>query len=320
MNKNILIIGASGQIGSLLCEYFSKTPHKVFTLNKMGDTLFPLILSSSDSVDKIDSESMFVAQFSRILVKYSIHHIIHCASPRGSLKTLEFYDRKELERTNYTLSKYLVESIALKQLQTTITFLSTSAMFTSIDKNLIIDETTEHNPSSIYGEIKSKTVKFLDLSGIDLGLNFNSLILFNQESPRRNKGFLFNHLAHQMNDFKSGKIDKIEVDNKEYSADWSDARDLPQLVDLILTNELKGNFIVASGIIHSIQELLLKSAKVLAFNLEGDKIFSRNFSTKKTFCLVGDSSKAKSVGWVGSRPIEHTLADFVRKLDGNYAK
>lgn len=186
-------------------------------------------------------------------------------------------------------------------------------MFTATKEKCIITEESQCNPSTIYGRVKCETVEFLNSVRYESNLRCHSLILFNQESPLRKQGFLFNDLANKLSECLITKRNVIEVQNKYYSADWSDARDLPALFEQLFSNSYYQNLVVSSGIACTIEELVYRSWGLLCREFDLAPIQVKTKQNSISPVLVGDSSKALSIGWNGSRAIEKTLVDFVKQ-------
>lgn len=314
MTSTILIIGSTGQIGSAVEDHFRRRQYKILTLNRINKATLPFLLSADYNSEHLLLDSLNSNRFADLIKRFSISHIVHCASPRGSLKILESENIESLRFINYDVTAYFLDSLLKTELQTSFTFMASSAMYTPEASITTIDESTEFNPSSSYGLVKSQTVKLIDEFRKSKHLSAHSLILFNQESPSRAEGFLFRDLAKSLSLYSQGQISSLVVQDKHYAMDWSDARDLPSLLELCFNKQSFENYVAASGRLQTIEALLMETCGLMELEITEKQILSSTTFNSTHMHLMGNPKKALDLGWQGSRKASLTLAEFALQL------
>tara|TARA_R110000803_G_scaffold171325_1_gene234277 strand:+ start:132 stop:1109 length:978 start_codon:yes stop_codon:yes gene_type:complete len=132
---------------------------------------------------------------------------------------------------------------------------STSEMFGNSSTNGVQTEDTAFMPASPYGIAK--------LYGYHITRNFRdsygafacSGILFNHESPIRGIEFVTRKITDGVAQIKAGKQDKILLGNLDSERDWGHARDFVRAQWIMLQQDAPEDFIIATGVKHSIRDL-----------------------------------------------------------------
>ncbi len=83
-----------------------------------------------------------------------------------------------------------------------------------------------------------------------------SCIAFNHESPRRAPEFVTRKVSRQVARIKLGLADKIKLGNIEGRRDWGFAGDYVRAMWLMLQQPTPDDFVIATGVTHSVKELL----------------------------------------------------------------
>jgi GDPmannose 4,6-dehydratase len=132
------------------------------------------------------------------------------------------------------------------------------------------------------------------------GLFACSGILFNHESPRRGESFVTRKVTLGATRIKEGLQKKLVMGNLDSKRDWGFAGDYVRAMWLMLQQDKPEDYVVATGLTHSIHELL----DVAFSHLQLDYRDFIEFNTKYTRpsevdVLLGDATKAReSLGWV----------------------
>jgi len=177
------------------------------------------------------------------------------------------------------------------------------------------NEKTPFYPRSPYGVAKLYghwiTVNYRD----SFDLYACSGIAFNHESPRRGLEFVTRKITKGIADIIYGNLDCLELGNLGAHRDWGFAGDYVKAMHLILQQEFPGDYVIATGETHSIQEFCdsafmvaghpivwvgegldkkaidLKTGKVVV------KINEKLHRPAEVDMLVGDSTKIRALGW-----------------------
>jgi GDPmannose 4,6-dehydratase len=161
-------------------------------------------------------------------------------------------------------------------------------------------EVTPFHPRSPYGVAK--------VFAHDITVNYResydmfacSGILFNHEGPRRGLEFVTRKITNSVARIKLGLQSELVLGNLEAKRDWGYAGDYVEAMWLMLQQPKADDFVVATGVTHSIEQLL-----EVAFSAAGLKDWrqyvrqdQRFFRPAEVDLLIGDATKAKTkLGW-----------------------
>jgi GDPmannose 4,6-dehydratase len=174
------------------------------------------------------------------------------------------------------------------------------------------NETTRLRPSNPYGAAKlfahHMTINYRE----SYGMFACSCIAYNHESPRRGVEFVTRKISQQVARVKLGLAGKVKLGTIDARRDWGFAGDYVRAMWLMLRQPQAEDFVIATGVTHSVQELL-----EIAFthadldwreHVEIDPALVR---AADNHVLAGDSSKAKRVlGWAP----EHNFREWVEMM------
>ena len=189
---------------------------------------------------------------------------------------------------------------AIRQVNTQIRFYqaSSSEMFGTVQQEPQ-NEQTPFWPRSPYGVAKVYghwiTVNYRESYQIFA----SSGILFNHESPLRGKEFVTRKISHGAARIKLGLQKKLKLGNLDAQRDWGFAGDYVRAMWMMLDQEQPGDFVVATGIKHSVREFAeLAFAHVGLDYQEFVEVAPEFLRPADVHTLRGDASKARTVlGW-----------------------
>ena len=117
------------------------------------------------------------------------------------------------------------------------------------------NESTPIAPVNPYGA--SKAYAHL-LVGVyrRIGLRASSIILYNHESPRRPEQFVTRKITAGVARIKAGLQDKLVLGSLDVRRDWGWAPDYADAIARVATGEEPGDFVVATGVAHTIEEFV----------------------------------------------------------------
>ena len=176
------------------------------------------------------------------------------------------------------------------------------------------NETTPFRPRSPYAVAKLYAFHITQNYRDAYGLFACNGILFNHESPRRGETFVTRKVTRAAGRIKVGLQKKLFLGNLYAKRDWGYAPDFVQAMWLMLQQPTPDDFVIATGEMHSIRELL-----DIAFgDLELDwreyvEIDKRYFRPTEVDELRGDFSKAERVlGWKPTVRFDELVRRMVR--------
>ena len=188
---------------------------------------------------------------------------------------------------------------------------STSEMFGKIEESPQ-NEKTPFYPRSPYGVAK--------LYGHWITVNYResydlfacSGILFNHESPRRGLEFVTRKITYGAAKIALGLADKLEMGNLDARRDWGFAGDYVQAMWMMLQQPEPEDYVVATGISHSVGEFCELAFDSLGLNWKQYvRVTSEFLRPADVNSLLGDPTKARTrLGW---KP-ETSFKELVRMM------
>jgi GDPmannose 4,6-dehydratase len=189
-------------------------------------------------------------------------------------------------------------------------------------------ETTPFYPRSPYGVAKLYaywiTVNYREAYGM---FACNG-ILFNHESPVRGETFVTRKVTRALARIKLGLQDCLYLGNLDAKRDWGHARDYVAAQWLMLQQSQPEDFVIATGIQHSVRDFVDLAARKLGIKLKWSgkgrdekavdgggrvrvAVDPRYFRPAEVDTLLGDPSKAKSkLGWSASISFEQLVEEM----------
>jgi GDPmannose 4,6-dehydratase len=297
-----LITGITGQDGRHLAEFLNSKGYEVFGLVKG---------QNNPKAESIRDEFPFVQLVPGDLADFSsLVSALEMAQPDEvyNLGAISFvamsFNQAELTGNITGLGVLrLLEAIRLVggARKNPIRFYqaSSSEMFGKV-RETPQTEMTPFHPRSPYGVAK--------VFAHDITVNYResydmfacSGILFNHEGPRRGLEFVTRKITNSVARIKLGLQSELVLGNLEAKRDWGFAGDYVEAMWMMLQQPTPDDFVIATGIAHSIEQLL-----EVAFSTAdlGDwrkfvRQDQRFFRPAEVDLLIGDATKAKTkLGW-----------------------
>lgn len=163
----------------------------------------------------------------------------------------------------------------------------------------VFTELTPIAPINPYGVSKAAT-HLLGQTYRQTGLRWSNAILFNHESPRRPLTFLSRKVSNAVARISLGLQETTELGDLSSQRDWGWAPDYAQALALIAQNENADDFIVASGVAHSVEDYVKTAFAYVGISDWQDRVSSNAEFMRPTEVKVsvGDSSKLnRETGW-----------------------
>lgn len=93
-------------------------------------------------------------------------------------------------------------------------------------------------------------------------------ILFNHESPRRGENFVTRKITRTVARISAGQAACLHIGNMDARRDWGYAPDFVRAMWLMLQQEQADDFVIATGELHSVRELIEKAFGFVGIELE----------------------------------------------------
>ena len=294
--KRALVLGASGQDGSYLCELL---------LAKGYETHGTIRRSSSFNTGRINHI------FDRLQLHYGDSTD---GSALGALLTKvkpdEIYSLSAQShvRTSFDIPEYTADSIAMGTLrlleaarahcpEARIYNASSSEMFGSTPAPQ--NENSRFHPRSPYGCAKVFAHNICVNYREAYGMFISNGILFNHESPRRGETFVTRKVTRAARRIAAGQQRELLLGNLDAKRDWGYAPEYCYAMWLMMQQSKPDDFVIATGETHTIRELLTIAFERVGLSwAEHVKIDPKYYRPTEVDILQGDASKAKRVlGW-----------------------
>lgn len=184
-------------------------------------------------------------------------------------------------------------------------------------------ELTPVAPVNPYGAAKAFAAQMVRIYREKHGLFLVNGFLYNHESPRRGENFVTRKICRAAAAIKLGQQDQLTLGDTSAQRDWGDARDYVRGMWLSLRHETPGDYVFATGRLHTVQQFVEAAFTVVGLDwrqyLRRDERLLRGQEPAQ---LVGDASRAEQVlGWTPQRDlsalvrwmVEADLADLTKR-------
>ena len=297
MSKTALITGITGQDGSYLAEFLLSKSYRVCGVVRRSSTVnFERLYHLQDRIELIPGDLLDQNSLISALQQAEPQEVYNLAS-QSFVPTSWNQPVLTGEFTALGVTRIL-EAVRLVNPKIRFYQASSSEMFGMVRESPQ-NERTAFYPRSPYGVAK--------LYGHWIAVNYResyglftcSGILFNHESPRRGLEFVTRKVSYGAARVKLGLQSKLKMGNLDAERDWGFAGDYVQAMWQMLQQEKPQDYVVATGVAHSVRQLLEMAFGHLGMDyrdyVETDPAFLR---PAEVHHLLGDSSKARQeLGW-----------------------
>ncbi|MBI1971857.1 MAG: GDP-mannose 4,6-dehydratase [Candidatus Aenigmarchaeota archaeon] len=344
-DKNVLILGVTGFVGSWLAETLSS--------EDFGSNVFGLVRRQSvpsrknishimDSVKILSGDLNDMSSIVDVLKKNQIDIVFHLAAQ--SYVTRSFESPTDTYYTNVIGTANVLEAARHYDRLEKIHFAGSSEEYGLVVKDdahyrellrsgvvvspppamdgngkviseLPIKETNYLRPLSPYAVSKVAGDYMCFCHNRAYGIPVVRTRAFNHEGPRRGEEFVTSVIAKQVAEGKKHGKKTLTIGNPDPIRDYSDVRDIITGYMLAVTKGRNGevyNFCSGKGWkIGDVARMAIKMAGLEGrMSIEIDK---SRFRKAEVDVLVGDCSKAKSeLGWQPKIPFEQTIRDQIQ--------
>ncbi len=316
--KKVLIIGLSGQDGSLLAN---------FLLNLGGFVIFGTSRNINNNftslkllkiLEKVKIIELNPLQFN------DVHSLISSVRPdfifnlsgqtsvgKSFIFPLETYESHILATLN------ILEAII--KIDRNIRFLNAASTECYGETDLPADELTNFNPISPYAVAKASTVNITKNYRDIFGIFACSAILSNHESSFRNENFISSKIVNSAIQIKQNKASKLEVGSIDIVRDWGWAEDYVEALYHILCQDEAEEYIVATGRSISLEEFISYSFSKLGLNyldyLKVNNNLIRSNEHKKSF--LNPTKAEVKLNWVAKSNVYNVIDKLFDKTINN---
>ncbi|KAB2901184.1 MAG: GDP-mannose 4,6-dehydratase [Dokdonella sp.] len=272
--KRALITGITGQDGAYLAELLLAKGYEVHGLRRRSSSF------NSERIDHLhheldDTRAGVHLHYGDLTDSLSILRVVQQVRPDEIYNlAAQSHVAVSFEEPEYTANAdgigtlRVLEAIRSLGLGDRCRFYqaSTSELY-GLVREVPQRETTPFHPRSPYGVAKLYgywiTVNYREAYGI-YGCNG---ILFNHESPIRGETFVTRKITRGLARIACGLQHGLYLGNLDARRDWGHARDFVEAQWLILQQDQPTDYVIATGIQHSVRELVLLAAREMGIEL-----------------------------------------------------
>lgn len=250
LKKNVLILGGSGQDGAFLAQEYLSLGFTVVSVSRSESSRM-----SALGVKQYKQDFLSRIDLKEILLTTNPEVIINLASA----SSVAFCEENPQISKRINLDAVLQISESVEAYAKTegriVNFIQASSSEMFGDGEQICSEATTMNPVTTYGKHKYEAHNFV-VSQKTNHVEYKSVILFNHESEYRAKNFVSSKVARAAAEVHVFGETKIQFGNLESKRDWGFAGDYMKALRLISLKSDNNCYVVASGEVHSIKEML----------------------------------------------------------------
>jgi GDPmannose 4,6-dehydratase len=347
LTRTALITGITGQDGSYLAELLLQKGYDVHGIKRRASSL------NTARVDHIYKDphtdnSRFHLHYGDLTDSSNLTRILSEVQPDEVYNLgAQSHVAVSFEAPEYTAevdamgTLRLLEAIRFLKLEGKTRFYqaSTSELYGKV-REMPQSETTPFHPRSPYGVAKIYaywiTVNYREAYGI----HASNGILFNHESPRRGETFVTRKITRGLANIALGAEPCLYMGNLDALRDWGHANDYVYAQWLMLQQEVPDDYVIASGVQHSVRDFVIWAAAELGLTLrfegeglaetavietiQGDlapaltpgqvilRIDPRYFRPAEVDSLLGNPSKAlDKLGWQATTSAREMCAEMM---------
>ena len=335
--KKALITGVTGQDGAYLADFLLGKGYEVHGIKRRAS------LFNTDRIDHLyqdphEKNRRFALHYGDLTDATNLIRIIQEVQPDEIYNlAAQSHVAVSFETPEYTANSdalgtlRVLEAIRILGLEKKTRFYqaSTSELFGKVQETPQTEKTPFY-PRSPYAVAK--------LYSFWISVNYREAynmyccngILFNHESPVRGETFVTRKITRALARIKIGLQEDLYLGNLNAKRDWGHARDFVEMQWLMLQQDEPEDYVIATGIQHSVREFVEVAARELDIEItwkgEGLEekgidagtgreiihIDPRYFRPTEVETLLGDPTKAKEkLGWVPKVSFEDLVREMV---------
>ncbi len=299
--KKALITGVTGQDGSYLAELLLEKGYEVYGMIRRSSVDY------RERIAHLEGLPHFHLRFGDLGDSISLVKII------GEIRPDEIYNlaAQSHVQVSFDVPEYtadvvatgvlrVLEAVRVCGLEKTcrIYQASTSELYGKVEE-VPQNEKTPFHPYSPYAVAKQYGYWIVKEYREAYNMFCCSGILFNHESERRGETFVTRKITLAAARIAQGKQDKLYLGNLDSLRDWGYAKDYVECMWLILQHDTPDDFVIATGVQHSVREFA-----TLAFHYAGIEIE-----------WTGSGLDEKGIDKATGKVIVEVSPDFYRPTD-----
>ena len=331
MKKVAFVTGVAGQDGSYLAELLIEKDYEVHGMIRRTS------LFTTDRIDHLLHNKGFHTHFGDLTDTTALISLL------SKIKPMEIYNlgAQSHVAVSFELPEYtanvdglgtlkLLEAVRICCPDARIYQASTSELFGGIPETTPQSELTPMTPRSPYAVAKLYSFWLIKNYREAYDMFACNGILFNHESPRRGPTFVTRKITRAVAEIALGKKNSLQLGNLNACRDWGHARDFVEGMWLILQHEKPDDFVLATGVYHTVRDLVEAAFKTVKIQIKWQgsglqetgvceetgrvlvTVAERYFRPTEVEHLLGNPSKAHEIlGWKAKIKFDELVSEMV---------
>lgn len=315
-NRKVIVFGATGQDGVLLCNSLLKQNLQVYAFTR-SDSQMKSFLSKfkfngnlTISTINLNSQSAIIEAICEI----TPDEVYNMAAQSSVGKS--FDSPIETFQSIVTLTSVILESAKLLNSKARYFFAGSSEMF----GNTVLPATVSSPcaPLSPYAIAKEAAFKLVKLYREAYSLNCVTGILFNHESPYRSANFVTHKIINSAISCSNNPSLKVTIGNMQICRDWGWAAEYVEAIQLITRADPLNDHVICTGRSVLLEYFVNQTFSSLKLNWQDHVISDLNFFRPTDIIMSCGSpiELADVIGWCSYSDVD----DVIERLIANYSK
>lgn len=309
VSRRSIVVGYAGQDGSLLVNDLKNRGDEIIGIGR-SSCIFPVGFSLNIINDIANAQE--VNELIRLFRPDEIYYLAayHVSSEANLLHRPLQEEFNAAQSVHVTGLVNCLSAIVDESPATRIFYASSSLVFSG-ENGERQDETTPLSPQEFYGVTKAQGMWLCSEFRRKHKVFAASGILYNHESHLRASSFLSAKIIRSAIRISRGSNEKLEIGNLAGRIDWGYAKDYVLAFQKILEADSSDDYIVATGIAHTVEEFIDIVFSYFDLNPEKYVVENNNLLTRRLPIKIGDATKLyRTTGWAPSM----SYKEFVMRL------
>jgi GDPmannose 4,6-dehydratase len=297
MSGRALITGVSGQDGSYLAELLLDKGYEVCGVVRGSTSArFANLAAIRDDIELMQGDLLDQLTLVEGITRFQPTELYNLAAT--SFVPASWHQPVMTAQFTAVGVTSMLEAVRVVNPAIRIYQASSSEVFGSAPESPQNEETAwrPHNPygvAKLYGH--AMVASYRDR----YGLHASSGILYNHESPRRPAEFVTRKVTRGAAAIKVGLAEELVLGDLDARRDWGYAGDFVEAMWLMLQQDEPGDYVVATGVTHSVKDLVECAFSYLGLDWQDHvRVDPALVRPPEPVQLVGDPAKARRrLGW-----------------------
>ena len=270
-----MILGCTGQDGSILCKSLLKQNHRVIGVSRTKNTGSENLkkLNIENDIEKISLSLINQNEIEKAIDLYSPDTIYNLSAQSSVGKS---FDKPSETFASISLStQNLLESCRKTSFRNRIFFAGSSEMYGSSKK--LINLKDHKNPISPYGIAKTNSFELVKLYRDIFEIKCMTGVLFNHESILRSDQFVFTKIIKSAIRSYKNPNHKVQMGNLNIIRDWGWAEEYIEVIKMIANAKIPNDYLICTGKGYSLKTIAQKTFERFSLRWEDHIQINRQY-------------------------------------------